>query len=117
MPTLHESPTMLFAGRCVPALAQRIADEAQEFGGLRDVTLRNFSDGEIYVRYEESIRGTDLFIIQSTPPPAEHWMELFLMVDAARRAASTMRSNSIQWSAGGGVDWMRKTSAPRIDSS
>ncbi|HIG75054.1 MAG TPA: ribose-phosphate pyrophosphokinase [Bacteroidetes bacterium] len=88
MPTLHESPTMLFAGRCVPALAQRIADEAQEFGGLRDVTLRNFSDGEIYVRYEESIRGAEVFVIQSTPPPADHWMELLLMVDAARRASA-----------------------------
>ncbi len=79
-------PVSLFAGRSNPALARRIA----EAGGwaLGEVTLRNFSDGEIYVRYEESIRGTDLFIIQSTPPPAEHWMELMLMIDAARRASA-----------------------------
>ena len=79
-------PVSLFAGRSNPALARRIA----ETGGwpLGEVTLRNFSDGEIYVRYEESIRGTDLFIVQSTPPPADHWMELMLMVDAARRASA-----------------------------
>ena len=79
-------PVSIFAGRSNPALAQRIAEE----GGwtLGEVTLKDFSDGEIYVRYEESIRGTDLFIIQSTPPPAEHWMELFLMIDAARRASA-----------------------------
>lgn len=82
-PTL---PVSIFAGRSNPALARRIAEA---YGAtLGAVTLRNFSDGEIYVRYEESIRGTDLFIIQSTPPPAEHWMELFLMVDAARRASA-----------------------------
>ncbi|MEM1117590.1 MAG: ribose-phosphate pyrophosphokinase [Bacteroidota bacterium] len=79
-------PVSIFAGRSNPALARRIADAyGQDLGA---VTLRNFSDGEVYVRYEESIRGTDLFIIQSTPPPAEHWMELFLMIDAARRASA-----------------------------
>ena len=79
-------PVSVFAGRSNPALARKIA----EAGGwtLGEVTLRNFSDGEIYVRYEESIRGTDLFIIQSTPPPADHWMELMLMIDAARRASA-----------------------------
>ena len=79
-------PVSIFAGRSNPALARKIAAE----GGwaLGEVTLRNFSDGEIYVRYEESIRGTDLFIVQSTPPPAEHWMELMLMIDAARRASA-----------------------------
>lgn len=82
-PTL---PVSIFAGRSNPALARRIAEA---YGAtLGAVTLRNFSDGEIYVRYEESIRGTDLFIVQSTPPPAEHWMELLLMVDAARRASA-----------------------------
>jgi len=79
-------PVSIFAGRSNPALARAIA---QEYGTeLGAVSLRNFSDGEIYVRYEESIRGTDLFIVQSTPPPADHWMELFLMIDAARRASA-----------------------------
>ena len=79
-------PITLFAGRCNPELAKGIAMESGH--ALGAVTLKNFSDGEVYVRYEESIRGTDVFIIQSTPPPADHWMELFLMVDAARRAVS-----------------------------
>ena len=82
----NDLPITLFAGRSNPALARGIADA---YGAaLGQVTLRNFSDGEIYVRYEESMRGSDLFIIQSTPPPADHWMELLLMVDAARRASA-----------------------------
>jgi ribose-phosphate pyrophosphokinase len=86
MPIPTDLPITLFAGRSNPALAQGIAGA---YGGtLGHVTLKNFSDGEIYVRYEESIRGSDLFIIQSTPPPADHWMELLLMVDAARRASA-----------------------------
>ena len=92
MSHLHDLPIMLFAGRCNPALARSIADEARATGlkvdGLRSITLRNFSDGEIYVRYDESIRGAEVFLIQSTPPPADHWMELLLMVDAARRASA-----------------------------
>ena len=86
MALVHDLPITLFAGRSNPALAQGIADAyGMELG---HVTLKNFSDGEIYVRYEESIRGSDLFIIQSTPPPADHLMEMLLMVDAARRASA-----------------------------
>ena len=62
----------LFSGRANAELAERIAEA---YGNqLGQVTIRNFADGEVYVRYEESIRGADLFIIQSTPPPAETWM-------------------------------------------
>ncbi len=86
MPLPHDLPVTLFAGRSNPALAQAIAREYG--GGLGQVTLKNFADGEIYVRYEESIRGSDLFIIQSTPPPADHWLELLMMIDAARRASA-----------------------------
>jgi ribose-phosphate pyrophosphokinase len=82
----NENPISLFAGRANPALAQAIARAyGQELG---HVTIKNFSDGEIYVRFEESIRGSDLFIIQSTPPPADNWMELIFLVDAARRASA-----------------------------
>ncbi len=80
-------PVSLFSGRANAALAERIADAYGK--QLGQVTIRNFADGEVYVRYEESIRGADLFIIQSTPPPAETWMELLLMIDAARRASAT----------------------------
>lgn len=82
----NDNPISLFAGRANPALAQAIARAyGQELG---HVTIKNFSDGEIYVRFEESIRGSDLFIIQSTPPPADNWMELIFLVDAARRASA-----------------------------
>lgn len=85
-------PLAIFAGRSNPALARGIVDAYAEASGdtveLGHVTLKNFADGEIYVRFEESIRGTDLFLIQSTPAPADHWMELLLMVDAARRASA-----------------------------
>ena len=83
---LRDIPITLFAGRSNPILAQRIATA---FGqSLGAVTLKNFADEEIYVRYEESIRGSDLFIIQSTHPGAENWLELLLMIDAAKRASA-----------------------------
>lgn len=82
----RDLPISLFAGRSNPALAREIARAyGQELG---DVTIKNFSDGEIYVRYEESIRGADVFVIQSTPSPADHWMEMLLLIDAAQRASA-----------------------------
>lgn len=85
-------PIGLFAGSSNPALAARIAESyGQELGLL---TRKTFADGEIYVRYEESIRGRDIFIVQSTYPNADHWMELLLLVDAAKRA-SAARINAV----------------------
>ncbi len=82
----RDIPISIFAGRSNPSLAREIAAEyGQELG---DVTIKDFADGEIYVRYEESIRGTDLFVIQSTPPSADNWMELLLLIDAAKRASA-----------------------------
>ena len=79
-------PVAIFGGRSNPALARKIAEA---YGTtLGDLTIRNFADDEIYVRFEESIRGSDLFIVQSTQPPAENWMELLLLVDAAKRASA-----------------------------
>jgi ribose-phosphate pyrophosphokinase len=81
-----DSPVAIFGGRSNPALARKIAES---YGTtLGEVTIRDFADGEIYVRFEESIRGADLFIIQSTHPNADHWMELLLMIDAAKRASA-----------------------------
>lgn len=82
----HDAPITLFAGRSNPELALAIT---KAFGKeLGEVTIKNFSDGEIYVRYEQSIRGSDLFIIQSTQPPGDNWLELLFLVDAARRASA-----------------------------
>ena len=55
---------------------------------LGELEIVEFKDGEIYVKYEENIRGCDVFIIQSTNPPAKNFLELFLMMDAARRASA-----------------------------
>ncbi len=76
----------LFAGRSNRVLAERIA--ACMDMELGDVQISEFSDGEIYVAYRDSIRGADIFIIQSTFAPADNWMELLLMIDAARRASA-----------------------------
>jgi len=54
---------------------------------LRDVEVGRFSDGEIRIKIEENIRGTDVFIIQPTMPPAENMLELLLLIDAVRRAS------------------------------
>ena len=76
----------IFSGRSNPALARSIAKAyGQELGKLE---IKTFSDGEIYVHYEESIRGCDVFLIQSTQPAADNWLELFLLIDAAKRASA-----------------------------
>ncbi len=74
------------SGRSNVNLANKVADNLGLH--LSDVTIRNFSDGEIWVKYEENVRGVDLFIIQSTIPPAENLLELLIMIDAAKRASA-----------------------------
>ena len=76
----------IFSGRSNPLLAQKIADILNQI--LGEISIRTFSDGEIWVKYEENIRGCDVFIIQSTNGPSENIMELALMVDAAVRASA-----------------------------
>src|SRR5580765_7169347 len=78
---------MLFSGRSHPGLAQKIAEKLGIQVG--DVSLRTFASGETYCRYEESIRGADLFIVQSSSPPVDqHLMELMIMIDAAKLASA-----------------------------
>src|SRR4029079_6553044 len=72
---------MLFSGRSHPDLAHKIADKLGIQVG--DVSLRTFASGETYCRYEESIRGADLFLVQTSSPPVDqHLMELLIMIDA-----------------------------------
>ena len=81
-----DTPLAIFAGRSNAALARAIAEN---FGtSLGEITIKNFSDGEIYVKYEQSIRGEDLFLVQSTPPNGDNIIELLLMIDAAKRASA-----------------------------
>ncbi len=80
-----DTPLAIFSGTSNPALARAIAEE---YGAsLGDVTIKKFSDGEQYVKYEQSIRGEDIFVIQSTPPPGDNIIELLLLLDAAKRAS------------------------------
>ncbi|MCH2450282.1 MAG: ribose-phosphate pyrophosphokinase [Gracilimonas sp.] len=80
-----DTPLAIFSGTSNPALARAIAEE---YGAsLGDLTIKKFSDGEQYVKYEQSIRGEDIFVIQSTPPPGDNIIELLLLLDAAKRAS------------------------------
>jgi ribose-phosphate pyrophosphokinase len=76
----------IFSGSGSQALAEKIA--AAYGSPLGDKSLQHFSDGEISPSFDESVRGTEVFLIQSTFPPAENLMELMLMVDAAKRASA-----------------------------
>jgi ribose-phosphate pyrophosphokinase len=77
----------IFSGSANRELAQRICDAIGT--PLGQATISSFPDSETYVRYEENIRGRDVFIIQPTSPPTnQHLMELLIMVDAARRASA-----------------------------
>ena len=76
----------LFSGRGTKELAEKIAHSyGKELG---NVSVLTFSDGEFQVSYEESIRGQNVFIIQSTTPPSDNLIELLLMIDAAKRASA-----------------------------
>ena len=77
----------IFSGRSNPELAKKIADSAN--CQLGDISIKTFSDGEIWVKYEENVRGQDVFIIQSTNGPSENIIELALMTDAAVRASAS----------------------------
>ena len=76
----------IFSGRSNPLLAENIASNLNQ--KLGEISIRTFADGEIWVKYEENIRGSDVFIIQSTNGPSENIMELALMIDAAVRASA-----------------------------
>ena len=77
---------MIFSGSANLPLAKRIATRLGK--DLGSIELKRFSDGEIWVKYRENIRGQDVYIIQSTNPPAENIMELLIMIDAAKRASA-----------------------------
>ena len=76
----------IFSGRSNKILAKQIAAKLDVKIGKS--TFRQFADGELWVKYEENIRGQDVYIIQSTNPPAENILELVLMIDAAVRATA-----------------------------
>ena len=81
-----ENPPRIFSGITSSVLTDRIV----KYLGIEpgEIISKRFSDGEIWVKYLENIRGRDVFIIQSTHPPADHIMELLIMIDAAKRASA-----------------------------
>ena len=83
---MQEPIVSIFSGRATRYLADKIAEYYGKPLGTCNVTV--FSDGEFQPRFEENLRGRDVFLIQSTFPPTENRMELLMMVDAAKRASA-----------------------------
>jgi len=115
LPIDYDKRLMLFSGRANPELAARIADKIGV--DLGPVTLKTFSNGEVYCRYEESIRGADVFLIQPTcGNPAtgvtanDALMELLMMIDAAVGASAHRVIAVTPWF---GYSRQDKKSAPR----
>ena len=80
------SELKIFAGRFSNYLGEEIARKLRI--KLGNCTIRTFSDGELWIKYNENIRGCDVFIVQSTMPPSDNIMELLIMIDAAKRASA-----------------------------
>jgi ribose-phosphate pyrophosphokinase len=82
-----EKNLMVFSGRAHPGLAEEVAEQLGT--GLVPTSAYNFANSEIYVRFEESVRGCDAFVIQSHTAPVNEWiMEHLIMVDALKRASA-----------------------------
>ncbi len=77
---------IIFSGTANRDLAEKIAEYVGVPVGEAEIT--QFSDGEIWVKYDQNIRGADVFIIQPTNAPAKNLLELLIMLDAARRASA-----------------------------
>jgi ribose-phosphate pyrophosphokinase len=111
----YDKNLMLFSGRANPPLAAKIADKLGISPG--PVTLKTFSNGEVYCRYGESIRGADVFIVQPTCAnpatgltPNDALMELMIMIDAAVGASAHRVVAVTPWF---GYSRQDKKSAPR----
>jgi ribose-phosphate pyrophosphokinase len=87
---------MVFSGRSHPGLAQRIVEPlGVELG---EIELHTFGNGETYIRYCESIRGADIFLVQTGCEPVDqHLMELLLMIQAAKLASAKRITAVIPW--------------------
>lgn len=83
---IDQNSFMVFSGTATKYLAEKIC---QSLGcPLGKLLMMKFSDGEFAVSYEQSIRGRDVFLVQSTFPTSDNLMELLLMIDAAKRASA-----------------------------
>jgi ribose-phosphate pyrophosphokinase len=85
--TTGEKNLMIFSGRAHPALADEVAFELDI--AVSPTEIRDFADGEIYSRFQESVRGCDAFVIQSMTTPVNQWlMETLVMCDALKRGSA-----------------------------
>ncbi|AFU05341.1 MULTISPECIES: ribose-phosphate diphosphokinase [Nocardia] len=83
----NQKNLMLFSGRAHPELAEQVAKELDVH--VTPQTARDFANGEIFVRFEESVRGSDAFVLQSFPAPLNQWlMEQLIMIDALKRGSA-----------------------------
>jgi len=83
----NQKNLMLFSGRAHPELAQEVA--AALGVEVAPQTARDFANGEIFVRFEQSVRGCDAFVLQSHPAPLNKWlMEQLIMIDALKRGSA-----------------------------
>ena len=80
------TPFSVFSGTNSRYLAEKICDNLN--CSLGQMNVNHFADGEFAVSYEESIRGSNVFLVQSTFPTSDNLMELLLMIDAAKRASA-----------------------------
>jgi ribose-phosphate pyrophosphokinase len=81
------SDIKIASGRSNLSLSKKVAESLGV--SLADTSIKNFSDGEIWVKYNENVRGVDLFILQSTFAPTDNIFELLMLIDAAKRASAS----------------------------
>lgn len=85
--TTGEKRLVIVSGRAHPELAEAVGQELET--GVLPTTAYDFANGEIYVRFNESVRGSDVFVIQSHTDPINQWvMEQLIMIDALKRASA-----------------------------
>jgi ribose-phosphate pyrophosphokinase len=96
IPLTPQKRLMVFSGRSHPVLAERIAEQLGV--DLGEIELTTFANGETYCRYAESIRGADVFLVQTGSQPVDqHLMELLLMIQAAKLASAKRITAVIPW--------------------
>ena len=83
---IENRPFKVFSGTKSRYLAEKICENLG--CPLGNLQITHFSDGEFAVSYEDSVRGRDVFLVQSTFPNSDNLMELLLMIDAAKRASA-----------------------------
>jgi len=83
---MPDAQPRIFSGSSNPEFTEKVCKYLDLSMG--EIELKKFSDGEIWAKYKENIRGLDVYIIQSTMSPAENLMELLIMIDAAKRSSA-----------------------------